>query len=383
MCCDPTHQYRALMLFQSLLIYDTTERMRSACEMIQFFGFILLLVGDIAEPFSMGRDAPDTLSFAPQRSFIIGGVSAPPHLYGWMVSLQRNFTNDEGNDEWFHICGGSLITDRLILTAAHCVFARQEKDGLSKLIAPTELKIVVGIKDLNSSYAIDHEMAVELIIPHEGFDPADAQMAKDIAIVRLKCSVTYLSSLLSIERVELPDNASANSSTPALTEYLIMGWGLTSKKSERNSSDVNTVDEKSLKLQVASSSLVDLETCKNIWRGVVDSTDALICTDSSNTDVCQGDSGGPLIERYLLPGDSRWRHRILGIASFSSAGCGKPGQAAMFTSVEKYLHDFIKPAMDQTRPDTRAKKCKSLFEHTYTGKFKKLLNTFRRGRRMT
>ena len=46
------------------------------------------------------------------NSRIVGGEEATPHQYPWMAALFID-------DKWF--CGGSLITDRHILTAAHCV----------------------------------------------------------------------------------------------------------------------------------------------------------------------------------------------------------------------------------------------------------------------
>ena len=44
-------------------------------------------------------------------SRIVGGVEAVPHSWPWMVSLQA------GGD---HFCGGSLINNQWVLSAAHC-----------------------------------------------------------------------------------------------------------------------------------------------------------------------------------------------------------------------------------------------------------------------
>ena len=50
--------------------------------------------------------------------FIIGGEPAPPGRWPWQVSLQR----DTGDGVVFrHTCGGSLLTNEWVLTAAHCV----------------------------------------------------------------------------------------------------------------------------------------------------------------------------------------------------------------------------------------------------------------------
>ena len=66
---------------------------------------------------------------------IVDGVRTRPHQYPWLAGLYR----EEGQDDWQHFCGGSLISSQHILTAAHCVF-----DDYGKLQKPEAIKILLG-----------------------------------------------------------------------------------------------------------------------------------------------------------------------------------------------------------------------------------------------
>jgi len=48
---------------------------------------------------------------------IVNGEEAIPHSWPWQISLQEDF----GWGGFLHFCGGTLISDRFVITAAHCI----------------------------------------------------------------------------------------------------------------------------------------------------------------------------------------------------------------------------------------------------------------------
>jgi len=70
-------------------------------------------VGSLSEYFTgCGAETCGVPAIAPSVNVrVVGGVEAMPHSWPWMVSLQA-----DGR----HICGGSLINNQWVVSAAHC-----------------------------------------------------------------------------------------------------------------------------------------------------------------------------------------------------------------------------------------------------------------------
>ncbi|XP_052074219.1 chymotrypsin B-like [Mytilus californianus] len=69
-------------------------------------------------------------------SKIVGGGNAAISEYPWQVSLQLR-----SSGSWYHICGGSIINNNWVVTAAHCV------DGSST----STLRIAAGMTQLSDT----------------------------------------------------------------------------------------------------------------------------------------------------------------------------------------------------------------------------------------
>ncbi|CAF4460910.1 unnamed protein product, partial [Adineta steineri] len=96
---------------------------------------------------------------------IMGGQDAVPHSYPWMVSLTKRSLNN------IHLCGGTLITQRHVLSAAHCM---EDFDG------PSDLNIIAG-----THYNTDKRNPAPVIAinVHPQYDPDTFE--NDIAIITL------------------------------------------------------------------------------------------------------------------------------------------------------------------------------------------------------
>ncbi|XP_047684229.1 serine protease 44-like [Prionailurus viverrinus] len=125
----------------------------------------------------------------------VGGMPAPRRKWPWQVSLQINNR---------HICGGSLIASRWVLTAAHCVTGHEE------------YTVQLGDKSLYPNSKTTLVVPVEDIVCHR-FD--DTTLRHDIALALLAFAVNYSSY---IQPVCLPEK-SFQAETG--TECWVTGWG--------------------------------------------------------------------------------------------------------------------------------------------------------------
>ncbi|MGC7100122.1 S1 family peptidase [Amycolatopsis lurida] len=178
--------------------------------------------------------------------YIIGGHDATED-YSFMVSLQQ-----DGN----HFCGGSLIGEEWVVTAAHCVQGAK----------PDQVTTRIGARQHNSGGT---ETGVSKIIVHP--DYAAQKPGADIALVRLDKKVT-----------EQPIKIAA-AAGDAGTATRILGWG--EHCAEENCGAPEVLQELDTKVMPAAD-------CGNFAEGKE------ICTGSDTPDAmgCYGDSGGPQIK---------------------------------------------------------------------------------------
>lgn len=247
---------------------------------------------------------------ASQHNKVVGGVPADLGAWPWIAALgYRDLSRTDL--EWR--CGGSLINNRYVLTAAHCIRTPPS-------LFLTLEKVRLGEHNLRSDSdgANPVDYGIDKSIVHEDY----RSQRNDIALIRLDKNVVFTDN---IKPICLPQLASLRSATFERKYPFVVGWGETSL--DGPSSDVL------LQVQVP---VVDNESCKKSYakHGAV-ITESQICAGEKKggKDSCRGDSGGPL----MLPQTGAYYQ--IGIISFGYK-CAEPGYPGVYTRVTSYL-DWI------------------------------------------
>jgi len=244
-------------------------------------------------------------SIGPQ---ITHGRIATPGEAPYQVSLQWGIPPLL---KYSHMCGGSVLNERWILTAGHCI-TMTPKFG--------KMRVAIGKQVINK--VEESEQVSEILYKLVHKDYANGVAPHDIALLKLK---TPLFMTKRVQTVRIPSQDEEFSGQATLT-----GWGSTG----------GLIFPKLPKeLQVAEVPLVDYDTCYSAIRAL-DTKAALyptqVCSGPLGGDVsaCSGDSGGPLVSY-----DSEGRPVQVGIVSWGFMPCGK-GAPSVYTRVSSYA-DWI------------------------------------------
>ncbi|XP_031777425.1 serine protease persephone isoform X3 [Nasonia vitripennis] len=224
-------------------------------------------------------------------------------------------------------CGGTLISVRHVLTAAHCV------NNINNFV-PVEVRL--GAVDLNDNSAYVQRIQVGEIISHPRYKRSLNYY--DIAIIKLRRAINVSNNVMPIC---LQTKPIPNLQQLVNMSLVVTGWGATSFENE-GSADL----QKTPSLQ-----MIDKIECSVAYRGFSKLPNGLdgsmICVLDKNVtrraDACQGDSGGPLLLLSMVSST------VLGVTSFGQS-CGS-SIPAIYTSVIFYLdwiEDMVWP--DKKRP---------------------------------
>ncbi|XP_067122790.1 chymotrypsinogen B-like [Centruroides vittatus] len=234
------------------------------------------------------------ISLSTKDSFlrIIGGREALQGSWPWQVAVlnrQKQF-----------YCGGSLISPKWVVTAAHCV--------------RRQMYIRAGEYNLNANDGTEQDVKVDEYFIHEEFDPVIVD--KDIALLKLEHNVVITDY---VKPVCLPKSDDMLHSRNRGT---ILGWGKRRDNSEYGA-DI---------LRQAEVPIVDLEECRDEYEEY-EITDDMICAGykRGRVDACTGDSGGSL----LLKTDDKWY--LYGVTSFGE-GCGEEGKYGIYANVPNFVN---------------------------------------------
>lgn len=227
---------------------------------------------------------------------IIGGMAAIPHSWPWIVNMAFGD----------FMCGGTILDDETVITAAHCCDGYQHK--------PSMVTGKIADHNYHEKDLGEEKFSAIKIILHPQY--GRRHIVNDVCIV--KFAPMSLSRRPLAAAACLPDEQSHP--TPG-TRCWTAGWGYTAE---------GKVAEQ---LQEVDLQIINDNKCMNSATGAFLIPGAMFCagTFDGGKDACQGDSGGPLI-----CADASNQPVLQGVTSWG-IGCGKENSPGVWTKVSSYV----------------------------------------------
>ncbi|EFN86141.1 Ovochymase-2 [Harpegnathos saltator] len=256
---------------------------------------VALSQGYVHDPF---LTVPPRCGLRNEESRIVGGQTTSMNEFPWMARL--SYLNK-------FYCGGTLINDRYVLTAAHCV------KGFMWFM----IKVTFGEHDRCIEKGAETRYVVRIMTGDFSFLNFD----NDIALLRLN------------ERVPLSDTIRPICLPSVLdTQYIgtnaiASGWGTLQEDGKP-----------SCLLQEVEVPVMSLQECRNTSYSPRMISDNMLCAGypEGKKDSCQGDSGGPLIAER-----EDKKYELIGVVSWGN-GCARPGYPGVYTRVTRYMDWILK-----------------------------------------
>ncbi|XP_077384212.1 trypsin-2 isoform X1 [Festucalex cinctus] len=227
-------------------------------------------------------------SVATEDDKIVGGYECQKYSQPHQVSLNSGY----------HFCGGSLVNENWVVSAAHCYKSRVE--------------VRMGEHNIRITEGTEQFISSSRVIRHPRY--SSYNIDNDIMLIKLSKPATLNQY---VKPVALP-----SSCAPAGTMCKVSGWGNTMS---------STADKN--KLQCLDIPILSERDCKNSYPGMI--TQSMFCAGylEGGKDSCQGDSGGPVVCNGELQGVVSWGY-----------GCAEKNHPGVYAKV-CIFNDWLETTM--------------------------------------
>lgn len=238
---------------------------------------------------------------------VIGGRAVPNEKYPFVAALLSESRGGSAYQQQF--CGGTLVDQNSILTAAHCV------EG----VRANSLRVTVGRTVLNRRQGMLRNVARIFVHPKY----SGRSHRNDVAILKLKSPGDK------VKPIRIP-NTRQNRFEKSGSRATVSGWGNTIAQPISGSNRANYP----YRMQEAQVPVRTDKFARSVY-GVSYAPRLMVAAGKTGKDTCQGDSGGPMFKK------ASGAYYQIGVTSFG-AGCGAPGYPGVYTEVNSpTIRNFI------------------------------------------
>ena len=261
--------------------------------------------GDHFYPFFTGIKTPEVK--------ITGGTSADISDFPWQVYFESGI----------YTCGGSIISENWVVTAAHCT-----KNSNGSAISASDMAVEVGANNPRNGLEGKKYYISEVIV-HEDYN--NNTLENDIALLKLKEPLNFENA--KPIKLILAEDVAEGATDPGVMSW-VTGWGLTSVRPSVYPTS----------LQKVQLPIVTNTQAATVWKSIPE-TDIMAGFLNGNKDACSGDSGGPLV----VPVSDEYK--LAGIVSWGSSNCNTYGGYTRVSCFETWIRtktgmpkEYIPPA---------------------------------------
>ncbi|XP_058890276.1 mannan-binding lectin serine protease 1-like isoform X2 [Acipenser ruthenus] len=244
-----------------------------------------------------------------KRQRVANGHSATRGVSPWIAMLSRN-----GQP----FCGGSLIGNKWIVTAAHCLLdPLHSGNPVPVTVSAASFQIILGKHRTKRKDDTEQTLQAEQLILHPAYQAATFEF--DIALLQLSRPATFNNYVLP---VCLPDE-SQHSALHEGDMMIVSGWG---------KQFLRRLPDSLMEIEIP---IANQELCKTSYKSLNGKvTDDMLCAGEKEggKDACQGDSGGPMVTLNRHTG--RWF--LAAVVSWGD-GCGVSGRFGVYSNVVRSL----------------------------------------------